>query len=277
MCAYAHTTRLLTRMTPTPLGYLLAACCIDINHSVWHANPMWHLSLALHTTRAAGIRVAHTDFTGRALPGYSTGCPASGQSTDCVDRGGKYAFAGVIDDTVNALVGGPNGGCHSHGTHVAGLVAGATYGVAKAANVIAVQALSCDGSGTNSGIIDSIQWAVSNALERGSGDATTAIITMSLGGPPSAATDAAVAAAHAAGIVVVAAAGNSAKDACEVSPARAPQALTVGATTSAGGVSGFSNWGPCASCSCRLLSHSYLLYPRVLSPSLSSAASKSLC
>ena len=38
--------------------------------------------------------------------------------------------------------------CDGHGTHVASVAAGRTVGVAKEANVVAVQVLDCDGSGT---------------------------------------------------------------------------------------------------------------------------------
>ena len=66
-----------------------------------------------------GIRISHSEFGGRTLPGW-----------DFVD-----------DDAVAA-------DCHSHGTHVAGTVAGATYGVAKGATVVPVRVLDCNGSGT---------------------------------------------------------------------------------------------------------------------------------
>ena len=38
--------------------------------------------------------------------------------------------------------------CNGHGTHVAGCVAGLTYGVAKNATLLAVRALECLGNGT---------------------------------------------------------------------------------------------------------------------------------
>merc|ERR1719232_2466219 len=47
------------------------------------------------------------------------------------------------------------------------------------------------------------------------------------------------------GVVTVAAAGNKNKDACDVSPAYVPKAITVGSTTSTDARSSFSNWGPC--------------------------------
>lgn len=71
------------------------------------------------------------------------------------------------------------------------------------------------------------------------------ILSMSLGGGRSTAENRAVAAAHEAGCLVVAAAGNNNGDACLKSPASAPEAITVGSTTSSDSKSSFSNWGPC--------------------------------
>jgi aqualysin 1 len=75
---------------------------------------------------------------------------------------------------------------------------------------------------------------------------------MSLGGPKSDTIDAAIEAAVAAGITVAVAAGNENQNACDVSPANVPVAITVGATSLADEVSkeidaraSFSNWGPC--------------------------------
>ena len=46
-------------------------------------------------------------------------------------------------------------------------------------------------------------------------------------------------------MVVVVAAGNSGANACNESPASAPEAITVGSTTSVDQLSYFSNHGPC--------------------------------
>ena len=71
------------------------------------------------------------------------------------------------------------------------------------------------------------------------------MLSMSLGGGATDAVDDAVEAATDAGVTVVVAAGNEWDDACYSSPARAPSAITVGATDVTDERAWFSNWGSC--------------------------------
>ena len=158
-----------------------------------------------------GVRADHQDFGGRVASGFSS-----------------------ISD------GNGSGDCNGHGTHVAGTVAGGNYGVAPAASIVPVRVLSCSGSGSTSGVIAGIQYAVQHHQA-----GTPAVANMSLGGGYSAALNAAVAAGVADGISFVVAAGNSSDNACSYSPASEPTAITVGSTTSTDGRSYFSNWGSC--------------------------------
>ncbi|ADY27365.1 Aqualysin 1 (plasmid) [Deinococcus proteolyticus MRP] len=155
-----------------------------------------------------GILTTHNDFGGRAV--WGTNQTGDGRNTDC----------------------------NGHGTHVAGTVGGSTYGVAKATRLVAVKVLGCDGSGSNSGVIAGINWAASNR-------SGPAVANMSLGGGASQATDDAVSGAVNRGLTMVVAAGNENQNACNVSPARAPLAITVGATTRSDARSSFSNYGSC--------------------------------
>ncbi|WP_327252815.1 S8 family peptidase [Streptomyces sp. NBC_01244] len=132
--------------------------------------------------------------------------------------------------------------CNGHGTHVAGTVGGATYGVAKGVSLVAVKVADCRGDATLSAITRGIDWMVKDALKSPS---TPAVANMSLGGGHSFALDRAVTRAIASGITFAVAAGNSGENACTGSPARVPQALTVGATDALDRRPAFSNHGAC--------------------------------
>jgi subtilisin family serine protease/PKD repeat protein len=156
-----------------------------------------------------GIRITHADFAGRAT----------------------HKFTAITDGN------GAND-CNGHGTHVAGTVGGSQWGVAKEANLHAVRVLDCGGSGTYEGVIAGVDWVTANHVK-------PAVANMSLGGGASQAVDDAVTASIAAGVVYAIAAGNDSGDACTKSPARTPNALTVGSTESSDARSSFSNFGTC--------------------------------
>ncbi|MFM8626516.1 MAG: S8 family serine peptidase [Actinomycetota bacterium] len=172
----------------------------------------------------------------------SDGTGVTAYVVDTGTRGTHVDFGGRVEAGWNGTgdPGGGDGDCHGHGTHVAGTVAGSTHGVAKNATIVPIRVLSCSGSGYTSTIVAGIEWAITHHQA-----GTPAVMNMSLGGGANSATDDAVAAAVADGIVVVVAAGNSNSNACDFSPARAPSAITVGATDSADAKAGFSNFGPC--------------------------------
>jgi subtilisin family serine protease len=157
-----------------------------------------------------GIRTTHVEFGGRA----------------------SGAFTAIND-------GNGTNDCNGHGTHVAGTVGGATYGVAKAATLYAVRVLDCAGTGTVSGLIAGIDWVTQNRR-------LPAVANVSLTAAKSSTVNAAIQASIDAGVVYAVAAGNNAgADACNYSPASAPAVLTVGASGNTDGVQGFSNVGPC--------------------------------
>lgn len=156
-----------------------------------------------------GILAEHVDFGGRVAAGFT-------------------AFAD----------GGGSSDCNGHGTHVAGLVGGGAYGVAKSATLVPVRVLDCNGSGSVSTLLAGLDWILHQP-------ARPAVVNMSLGGPPSSALDRQINILVAAGLTTVVAAGNGNENACSTSPARVPVALTVGATTVADHRASFSNYGTC--------------------------------
>ena len=161
-----------------------------------------------------GIRFTHSEFGGRASTGY-----------DAVTAGGNAAD------------------CNGHGTHVAGTVGGATYGVAKAVNLVAVRVLDCNGSGTTAQVIAGIDWVTANHTP-------SAVANMSLGGGASTSIDTAVRNSIASGVSYAIAAGNGflglfAQNACNTSPARVTEAMTVSATDSSDKKPSWANVGTC--------------------------------
>ena len=158
-----------------------------------------------------GILATHSEFAGRVAAGYT-----------------------VVND------GRGTTDCNGHGTHVAGTVGGATYGVAKAVSLVPVRVMSCNGSGSTSGVIAGIDWIVGNHQA-----GVPAVANMSIGGPSSAALNAAVARGVADGVVFVVAAGNDNSNACRYSPSGEPSAVTVGATGVTDARAAFSNFGSC--------------------------------
>jgi subtilisin family serine protease len=159
-----------------------------------------------------GVNAAHTLLDGRVSAGFSA-----------IDSG-----TGATD-------------CNGHGTHVAGTIAAATYGVAPEASVIPVRVLDCSGSGSLSDVLLGLEWVTAHHKA-----GEPAVANLSLGTDVAVPElDAAIELTVADGIVVAVAAGNSGVDACTASPARAPSAITVGATTSADARASYSNYGSC--------------------------------
>jgi subtilisin family serine protease len=161
-----------------------------------------------------GIRLDHQEFTGRLIGGF-----------DAITSGGS------AND------------CNGHGTHVAGTVGGTVYGVAKAVKLSPIRVLDCQGSGTMGGVIAGVDWVTANHVK-------PAVANMSLGGGANSSLDDAVRASIAAGVTYAVAAGNGdflgrQQPACNYSPARVREALTVGATNNNDAKASWSNYGEC--------------------------------
>jgi serine protease AprX len=177
--------------------------------------------------RGAGIRVAivdtgidkaHADFSGRIVAGAS------------------FVDSDYQDD-------------NGHGTHVASITAGSGaaqggqyVGVAPEARLYVARVLDGSGSGSMSGVMAGVEWAVDQGVQ---------VINLSLGGSGSSNGQDALSltcnAAVGRGIVVCVAAGNAGPGSSTIgSPGAAADVITVGASTRSDGVASFSSRGPTA-------------------------------
>ncbi|MGZ5431569.1 MAG: S8 family peptidase [Thermoanaerobaculia bacterium] len=131
--------------------------------------------------------------------------------------------------------------CFSHGTHVASFLAGRHSGPAKDAILVPVRVLDCNGNGKASDVVSAINWVTADHIAPG-----PAVLNISLNFSYSAQMNAAVDNAVTDGIVVVVGAGNTyGSNNCASSPASAPRAITVGASTKMDSRATFSSTGPC--------------------------------
>ncbi|HSP80624.1 MAG TPA: S8 family peptidase, partial [Myxococcaceae bacterium] len=155
-----------------------------------------------------GIRMTHTEFGGRALTAFSSINDGRGASD-----------------------------CNGHGTAVASLLGGTTYGVAKGVRLHSVRVLDCNGTGSISGVIAGVDWVTANHSK-------PAVANMSLGGISSSAFDNAVLNSIQSGVPYVASMGSNG-GVCDTSPARIPEVISVGASSVSDSVVPMGNQGPC--------------------------------
>ncbi|HEX2079214.1 MAG TPA: S8 family peptidase [Longimicrobium sp.] len=192
----------------------------------------------------------------RALPlnnSYTYNSTGQGVTAYIVDTGIRYdhaEFGGRASFGFDAMADSATmrgGDCNGHGTHVAGTVGGATYGVAKNVSLVAVRVLDCAGSGSFSGIIAGMDWIATHGQ-------LPAVANMSIGSlvpQRSPTVDQATSNLIAAGVTLSLAAGNGIPnggvgvDACNNSPGGHPDAITVGATGKTDAKTVWSNYGDC--------------------------------
>lgn len=206
----------------------------------WHLDRINQRALPLDGNNDRGL------LTGAGIDIYIVD---TGLRLDHVELAGR-TVAGIDVPTANqtSTVDPPASDCDGHGTHVAGLAAATTVGVATAARIIAVRVLDCNGDGEVEDVVEALKWV--RAHHRGG---RLAVVNLSLGvdlGDDGTAINEQVLALIDEGIVVTVAAGNGDStgrgfDGCEIAPGNVARALTVGATTANDAAATYSNYGSC--------------------------------
>lgn len=158
-----------------------------------------------------GVNTSHSQFAGRIGSGFSA-----------------IGAASEVED------------CNGHGTHVAGLAAGASYGAAKSATITPVRVLDCNGEGNLASVLTGLDWIARNTLV-----GQPAVVNMSLGGARNSFLDDAIENLTSQGLAFVVAAGNTGEDACNLSPAASPGVISVAASDRLDAWPSFSNFGSC--------------------------------
>lgn len=201
----------------------------------------WFTIAASQTPATWGIdRIDQRELPLDATYTYAT--TGQGVHAYVVDSGimaNHVQFGGRVGNGFTAIADGLlDQDCVGHGTHVAGTIGGLTTGVAKGVTLHSVRVLGCDNKGSTSGIAAGLDWVAGNHVK-------PAVVNASLGAAKDPTLDLAVERLVQSGVTVVVAAGNDNADACNVSPARAPSAITVAATAGDDQRIAFSNHGAC--------------------------------
>jgi subtilisin family serine protease len=229
-------------------------CLSTATEFIVTANPQWH-STDQQAAPVPGAEVALADFTHleqiRAKQAWAKSLASSGPLTAIIDTGIHYnhpEFANVIQELGYDFVNGDQFPFDDdgHGTHVAGLIAARSFGVAKHAKILPIKAFSSLG-----GDIGSVAGAIFYAVDHGA-----KLINVSAGITDPAAAEPlqyALDYAHAQGVLVVIAAGNGDSstgfgfdiDENPVYPASLanPNTIVVAASDQENLISPYSNYG----------------------------------
>ena len=171
-----------------------------------------------------GIRFKHEEFGRRAKYG----------GYDAVDT---YEYREGTENYISLH----GKDCHGHGTAVASLVGGRTFGKATQSNLYSVRVLRCDTTAPWSIVLDGLNYVAEIIPRRGQ----NAVVILALSGSNSAAINNSISSLNQMNVIVITAAGNDGTNACQTSPASSPNVITVGSTDKQEDIASFSNYGPC--------------------------------
>lgn len=165
----------------------------------------------------SGIRTTHEQFQGRALPGYDFINNAPGSGTDCT----------------------------GHGTHIAGIIGGHTYGVCKNATLISIRVFDCMNRAKISDIVDGIGWGLMDSRINNRNNAIF-VLMFSIPPPPqSGPLRATLRALARARVGVIVPAGDEDGDSCEFYPGMMSDIVSASATDRLDRLMTGSNSGNC--------------------------------
>lgn len=160
----------------------------------------------------SGINTTHTDFGGRAQNVYD---PTGGNGADC----------------------------NGHGTHLAGIIGGSTYGVAKQVQLRGIRVLQCDAQGFLSDAVRGLDWVRDYGVRPAV--VALAVAPKDVNANNSVTLQTAIENLSNAGVFVAVSIGNGASNGCALAPANVSAAFTVAASTHTDQHYTGSNYGTC--------------------------------
>ena len=104
-----------------------------------------------------GIRTTHSVSCAKCQQVLTTNLQGIPRSCNLGRKHGEHNCE-LIVPVISSSLTFQNTDENGHGSHVSGTIAGATYGVAKSASLVAVKVLDGDGAGTTSGVIAGINF-----------------------------------------------------------------------------------------------------------------------